>query len=57
MGRFLQCVLFSHSLLLGNADIFDSGKFFSPFRVLYLFVALLKATYAENLHMVVSGRY
>ena len=34
-----------------------SAKFFSLFRVLRLFVVLLKATYAENLHIVLSSRY
>ena len=33
------------------------SEVFSPFRVLYLFVALSKATYAENSHIVVSSRY
>ena len=30
---------------------------FSSFRVVYLFVALLKATYAENSYIVLSCRY
>ena len=30
---------------------------FSPILVLYLFVALSKATYAENSHIVLSSRY
>ena len=37
-----------------------SANFFSPFRVLYpfvcLFVALLKATYADNLHIALSSQ-
>ena len=44
----------SFSTAIFNSDIQLS---FYPFRVLYPFVALLKATYAKNVHIVLSSRY
>ena len=38
-----------------NSDI--ELSVFSPFRVLYLFVALSKATYAENSHIVLKFKF
>ena len=47
----------SFSTAIFNSDI--QLRVFSPFRVLYVcpVVASLKATYAENSHIVLSSRY
>ena len=65
---FLPCH-FLLALAISKLDLCEGGSFstaifnsdiqliFSPFRLLYLFVALFKTMYAENLHVVLSSRY